>query len=100
LPITATEIITPSAIRVVEALKVQLDAFHGTFGRYPDHANPLEFPAAVLAMPAWYVSNLWLLNTVYTQTAPDQASVQFNGCLVTFTVTFGTAAIGRDLLQC
>lgn len=99
LGITVEEIMIPVTARVVEAIRIELDNFHTLNGRYPIDA--LEYAAALLTVPAWFLTNNWHLVSQYTPATVDTADITFTGCPnITYTVNNITGTITRTGTRC
>jgi hypothetical protein len=110
LSIGFNEIISPVTAIITETIKIELDLYHGVSGSYPDDTSfddPLlkDFPTVMVEaiaagdIPAWFVSNDWLNLTNYVRVNTDAATLNFNGCGITYTVT-ANVDISRDTRQC
>lgn len=108
LSIRFNEIISPVSALIVEAIKIELDLYHGVNGSYPEDPSVDDDPAlkdfwAVLddsgSFPAWFDSNDWRPLTNYVRLTTDSATLSFNGCGITYTVT-ANVNTSRDTRQC
>lgn len=98
IAIHANEILSPVSARIAEAIKQQLDAYHGSNGQYPPDA--VEYSFALSSAPAWFASNQWETNSSYTFLTADTASVSFTGCAIVYTLDQTTPNIARTGNQC
>lgn len=92
LAISFQEVITPVTARVAEAMKLSMDTYHGISGSYPDDSSfddPAidDFATVLAGAPAWIAGNDWLSETNYVRLTADSASLVFNGCAITYTVS-------------
>ncbi len=81
LYITADELMTSVTKRVAQELKQLLDAS----GAYPSTI------AGFTGLPNWFTTN-WLPVANYTQVSASQATLNFNGCGITYTLNLGAAS--------
>lgn len=87
LSITIDEIMVPITRQVADLLKTELDAFHGTFLRYP--TDQAEFDLNIAPTTPWFVANAWQANSIYARVTDDQAVLTFTGCTnISYTVNF------------
>lgn len=107
--IRATEIMAPTTARVAEAIKSVLNAYNTANARYPvdqtEYNNAVNGVApmggsAVAPLPAWYFSNSWLANTVYTRLTVTSATVSFTGCTVQYTLDVAVSGITKNTGSC
>lgn len=110
LSIRFNEIISPVSARIAETIKAVLGAYHVVSGSYPDDSSfddPLlkDFSTvmaeAIAAgdIPAWFDSNGWGPLTNYVRLGTNSATLNFNGCGITYTVT-ANVNTSRDTNQC
>ncbi|MBU1565738.1 MAG: hypothetical protein KJ630_08925 [Proteobacteria bacterium] len=100
LAVKRSELLLPMTARVVEEMKKHLDAYHVAGGAYP--ADQAAFAGAFAAAPPWLAANQWLQATVttYTPLSGNSVTLAFAGCGITYTLTFGSATIGRSQTHC
>jgi len=98
LPIRRSELLPLVTIKVADAIKKYLDAYHTANGAYP--ADQATFIGALAGAPQWLTTNNWLATTIYAQISGDRATLVFTGCGITYTLTFGTTTIGRSQSHC
>ena len=98
--IRRSELMSPVTARVAEEIKKYIDAYHVTNNYYPP--DQATFSGAFAGAPPWLTSNKWLLTTTttYTQISSNSATLVFTGCGITYTLTFGTATLGRSQPHC
>lgn len=104
LTIEYGEIMTPVTSRVAHTIKGLLDTYRGVSGSYPDDTSfddPMldDFTTVVGGAPAWFGANDWLNQTTYVRLNTDSATLVFNGCGITYTVSLNTDTT-RDARQC
>jgi hypothetical protein len=100
IAVKRSELLLPMTARVAEEMKKHLDAYHVAGGAYP--ADQAAFAGAFATAPLWLTANHWLQATVttYTRLSGDSVTLAFSGCGVTYTLTFGSATIGRSQTHC
>lgn len=106
LTIEFGEIMTPVTSRVANAMKELLDTYSGVSGSYPDDASfddpMLDDFTTVMAggsAPNWFVPNDWPNQTTYVRLNANSATLVFNGCGITYTVSLN-ADTTRDVRRC
>lgn len=108
LSISFDEIISPVSAMIVEAIKIQLDLYHGVSGSYPENPSVDDEPLVedfwtvldnAADFPAWFDGNGWRPLTNYVRLNTDSATLNFNGCGITYTITVDVNAT-RDTKQC
>jgi hypothetical protein len=99
--IRRSELMPQITERVAKEIKNYLDAYHVTYGSYPANQG-IPFTTALAGAPQWLTTNDWLLITriVYTQLSANSATLSFYNCGITYTLTFGTATLGRSQNHC
>jgi hypothetical protein len=100
LSIRRSELMSPVTARVAEELKKYIDAYHVANSAYPP--DQVTFAGAFAGAPPWLTANNWLAatTTTYTRISINSATLVFNGCGITYTLTFGTTALGRSQPHC
>lgn len=101
--ISMNEIMSPLTARIAETIVTQLNVYHATSSSYPDDASfddPMldDFVTVMGGAPAWFNANDWQNQTNYVRVDTDSATLTFNGCGITYTVS--TSGISRDTRQC
>lgn len=105
LAVEYSEIMTPVTSRVAAMIKALLDTSHGSDASYPDDSSAddpaiANFDDVIAAgAPAWFSANLWNAQTNYVRLSTDSASLVFNGCGITYTVSL-SGPTTRDSRQC
>ena len=97
LGIRLTEITTPVTARVSETIKTLLDNYRSVNATYPDVS---DFATVMAGAPAWFAANNWLAQTTYLRLNADSATLLFNGCSITYTVTANVVGIARSNNRC
>ncbi len=111
LPITSAEIMSPVTARVAEAIKFQLDAYRVDRGRYPRRQRNFDNMfngdtggrrgrGAIAPMPAWFFNNNWDAISNYRRRGRNAGDVDFDGCNITFRITWGVIGVTKDQQQC
>jgi len=98
LSISIVEIMSPVTARIAETMKVQLDNFHTTNGNYP--VDQTAFNGAFGAAPAWLAANNWPAVTSYVQVDDDTATLVFDSCNITYTLSNTAGTITRTSSRC
>ena len=98
LPIRRAELMTLVTARVAQQMKARLDVFHPANGNtYPDVP---AFAAALAGASAWLADDNWAAVTTYSRVDANNASVTFQNCGITYTMTFGSAGLTRSQMAC
>lgn len=98
LTIEYAEIMAPVTSRVADSVKELLDVYHGANSFYPvvaDFATVMAGPGA----PAWFATNDWPNQFTYVRLNTDSATLVFNGCVITYTVSINSDT-ARDTTRC
>jgi len=104
VPITVSEVMSLSTLRVAQEMKRVVDYFHVNSGndRYP--IDTAEFNVAVsdpgAATAAWIGDNSWASVTAYTYINDDTATVSYTNCAIVYTFDFAAASISRSPSEC
>ncbi|MDP3517463.1 MAG: hypothetical protein Q8S94_09885 [Pseudohongiella sp.] len=103
LPIYRHEVMTLVTARVVREIRRVLDLYHPANGNtYP--ADEPAFQAALAAaappLPTWFTANSWNTVTNYAFVNTNSFTLNFVGCEIEYTVTFGSPDITRDQFSC
>jgi hypothetical protein len=101
LPIYRHEVMTLVTARVVQIIRGILTTYHPANGNtYP--VDEPTFLAALTAAPppAWFTANNWGTVVNYTFVNANSVTISFDGCAITYTVTFGQPDIARSQASC
>lgn len=104
VPITVSEVMSLTTVRVTQEMKRVLDYSHANDGgnRYP--LDPTEFITAMSAPAAtvatWINANAWIGAASYTYVSDNEATISYSSCAIIYTLRFTESTITRSPLAC
>lgn len=101
LPIYRHEVMTLVTVHVVQVIRRILDTYHPANGNtYPTDEPAFQAALTAAPPPAWFTANNWSKVVNYGFVDANTLTISFDGCSITYTVTFGQPDIARSQSSC